>query len=813
MPAHATAVALLLGNSTDFCFQFAQCDGISGELAPLHSARALQSLYGAFRQLYGHLAAYLEGRRINWVEYMHHLRYARDPLTAPKQTRRYVTRRRAIPPHHNRVRLEAVLDAIAGNGDVGCKWKVDVAVVRCRESILKGIASTLALARDADIPAGCLRVVVHERCLPRWRHHLQDTKFTQPATASTCGQMATLDARDRLLGVVRVAARTRCHQLPDTATPYALHADWSVRRGGDAANATIFLPARWLHSSSEQPRMPLSTEAHCALQRLFAMAAKPLPGAAVKVRLPDSDGRLERDGSATAAVLNRHALLQTAEAVDVTFSRDEASDAVGPGNGVCANPPSLAQLVHRALVLLLLAGADELRRQSVMTPPVAVPRAAIERLDLSHTAKAQQVGLGRRPLGLPFACLEADYVLFNRELLPPMGSASLCESAVALPRGAGSSDTPWSSDNPGATTLHTGRSLAHLLARHERADDCNASRLMDIKLTPSGWFATISQVIKPLAQALRADKVLLMPRLPAYTLPACTARDLTCFFRPLSRCDSAVGARNREMKALNARSAAFVTQESTEAGKLVSLHQARNGRGTFRVFSELLAFLTRPIAKLASAIDAAHVSSGLAAAEREHDSPIVGLHIRRGDACGPGESERTARRCWPTSAYMERLLPYARHIGCKVIYVATDSKDALIELRKLYGAEFQVLSLDGVSRYRDKAPPNVIDARIKRYMNPKVNSTSWANGEAWRAIIDVELLARCDVLVGLFSSNLFRAAFAKRAAAIHAIPLYVSLDAPFCFDAGMLSGMNYEFPVRSAAALRTSWHFANTFEC
>ena len=132
-----------------------------------------------------------------------------------------------------------------------------------------------------------------------------------------------------------------------------------------------------------------------------------------------------------------------------------------------------------------------------------------------------------------------------------------------------------------------------------------------------------------------------MPRLPAYTLPACTARDLTCFFRPLSRCDSAVGARNREMKALNARSAAFVTQESTEAGKLVSLHQARNGRGTFRVFSELLAFLTRPIAKLASAIDAAHVSSGLAAAEREHDSPIVGLHIRRGDACGPGESERT----------------------------------------------------------------------------------------------------------------------------------------------------------------------------
>ena len=162
---------------------------------------------------------------------------------------------------------------------------------------------------------------------------------------------------------------------------------------------------------------------------------------------------------------------------------------------------------------------------------------------------------------------------------------------------------------------------------------------------------------------------------------------------------------------------------------------------------------------------------------------------------------------------MERLLPYARQIGSKVIYVATDSRDALLELRKLYGEEFQVLSLDGVSRYRDKAPPDVLDARIKRRMHAKRNDTSWANGEAWRAIIDVELLARCDVLVGLFSSNLFRAAFAKRAAAIHAVPLYVSLDAPFCFDAGMLSGMNYEFPMRGADSLNSSWHTANTFEC
>ena len=158
MPAQATAVALLLGNSTDFCFQLAQSRHISRpELAPVafceHCNRCTVR-FDSFMAIL--LLTWRDGVSIGLSTCIIYGTLEIRSLHQNKR-RRYVTRRRAIPPRHNRVRLQAVLDAIAGNGDVGCKWKVDVAVVRCRESILKGIASTLALARDADIPAGCLQ--------------------------------------------------------------------------------------------------------------------------------------------------------------------------------------------------------------------------------------------------------------------------------------------------------------------------------------------------------------------------------------------------------------------------------------------------------------------------------------------------------------------------------------------------------------------------------------------------------------------------------------------------------------------------------
>lgn len=73
------------------------------------------------------------------------------------------------------------------------------------------------------------------------------------------------------------------------------------------------------------------------------------------------------------------------------------------------------------------------------------------------------------------------------------------------------------------------------------------------------------------------------------------------------------------------------------------------------------------------------------------------------------------------------------------------------------------------------------------------------------------LLARADAFVGKFSSNLFRAAYALRAASCDCAPVFVSLDAPWCFDYGVRDGRNWEFPLlnRSTGRLRTD----AVFEC
>jgi hypothetical protein len=68
------------------------------------------------------------------------------------------------------------------------------------------------------------------------------------------------------------------------------------------------------------------------------------------------------------------------------------------------------------------------------------------------------------------------------------------------------------------------------------------------------------------------------------------------------------------------------------------------------------------------------------------------------------------------------------------------------------------------------------------------------------------------VLIGKFSSNLFRAAYALRAAQCDCAPLFSSLDAPTCFDYGVRSGRNWEFPVLNAS-VRERERTDATFQC
>ena len=69
------------------------------------------------------------------------------------------------------------------------------------------------------------------------------------------------------------------------------------------------------------------------------------------------------------------------------------------------------------------------------------------------------------------------------------------------------------------------------------------------------------------------------------------------------------------------------------------------------------------------------------------------------------------------------------------------------------------------------------------------------------AALDAHLLARTHVLVGKFTSGLFRVAYALAAARRGALLPFVSLDAPWCSDYGIPAGYNDNFPQRREGAV------------
>jgi hypothetical protein len=53
--------------------------------------------------------------------------------------------------------------------------------------------------------------------------------------------------------------------------------------------------------------------------------------------------------------------------------------------------------------------------------------------------------------------------------------------------------------------------------------------------------------------------------------------------------------------------------------------------------------------------------------------PVIGVHVRHGDACLAAETARTARSCEPLSAYISAVQGYATALGARHIFLATDS--------------------------------------------------------------------------------------------------------------------------------------------
>ena len=238
----------------------------------------------------------------------------------------------------------------------------------------------------------------------------------------------------------------------------------------------------------------------------------------------------------------------------------------------------------------------------------------------------------------------------------------------------------------------------------------------------------------------------------------------------------------------------------------------------FAMAAALMARLTVPSPRMRTTLDAAKAAIGWERARR----PIIGLHVRDGDSCGAFEQQRTARTCGGLAEALPTIRALARAYGARTIFLATDGQHVVNATRR--ETDFEWLMLGDTVRFISPpaapAPPPPLHTRVSTPLatrgaahgargarrSDRALEGSEAETEAegmslriearlarravhhvdgsvlaQQSLVDAMLLADADILVGKFTSNLFRAAVELKAGRLGALPPFVSLDAAWCF--------------------------------
>jgi len=402
------------------------------------------------------------------------------------------------------------------------------------------------------------------------------------------------------------------------------------------------------------------------------------------------------------------------------------------------------------------------------------------------------------------SCLETDFMLHNRHLLPRLRDAPEdlrpCMSVPSV-RNPSEASAELATRRDEASLHHPpnhaegARALGariHAIADRAAAYGCAGSHSARMELHLSGFFSMVASIIKPWTASIRLGRALHTPTAPGLLSPVdCPSVDMGCFFER-------IGPAACEPARSNLAQFRFNLPELHREG-LADAHAVPSEfrhLGSFWWVSQLTHRLLRPRRALRTMLRTAARQSGLAAALAA-GRPVVGMHVRHGDACIESEASRTARSCEPLAVYMAAISAYAAEIGATTYFLATDSEIVLEEARTKFPS-FTFLHVPNVSRtgITQSAPSEILDEMIKRRMRTGQGVHQTQQHALWGAV-DALLLARCDVLVGKFSSGLFRAAYALAAARRGGgLPPFVSLDAPWCADYGVPSGYNEQFPRR-----------------
>ena len=191
-------------------------------------------------------------------------------------------------------------------------------------------------------------------------------------------------------------------------------------------------------------------------------------------------------------------------------------------------------------------------------------------------------------------------------------------------------------------------------------------------------------------------------------------------------------------------------------------------RGFFWFRTSLVSYMMRlnPQTRIALDLETIKMKIGFV-------KPIIGVHIRRGDACHTTKRKNRCRSFEQT--YLPHIKTLSEKYGISRVFLATDD-EAILEQIKSSKA---VVQFEFVHVIMDRSVYNNQN-QIEQRQNLYSDSSSQAHEMMLQALTDLLLLSETDAFVGHFLSNLSRLAIEMSSATKGYVPPFISVDGQWC---------------------------------
>ena len=337
-------------------------------------------------------------------------------------------------------------------------------------------------------------------------------------------------------------------------------------------------------------------------------------------------------------------------------------------------------------------------------------------------------------------------------------------------------------------------------------------RVIEAGAAECGVGCSVAFYVKPLLMALALGSRFSAPRSSFASADVCgdAAGKLGCFFERFApACDDEQasggdggggGGAPTRVETQVVKQVDFETMQEWGAKKRrLDEHLPQLARrGWFWVVSQLLAFITRPSARLRRVLQRAEARIELDALRHR---PVLGLHVRRGDACtdDPIQRRQKGRDCASLSEYMPHVRRLVQRHGYRTIFLATDSEDVVREARAKYPEYTWLVQERDMRRYAIFNTSGITiepvlwgQGAFQRTSEQGKRLGFSPAGEFDEFMVDTYLLAKTDGLVGNFANNMDRIAYALMTAYATeggtCLKPYASLTGHWCNDFQVQSG-------------------------